>query len=133
MAIYDVNGKTLATGGSATVTDAASWMLCPFPVLRTASALKTSNCSIKMDGSTVILTGDATGYAAFEIPVDEVESQMVRFMRTSCWATPADAASTRPVSAERTAGYMWMCARTRAGGRGEHRWKRSSPPSSAVL
>lgn len=80
MAIYDLNGNVLATdGGSAAVDDAAGLMLYPFPVLRTASALKTSGCTLQTSGSTVTLTGNATGYAAFEIPVSSVESQMVRF------------------------------------------------------
>lgn len=32
-----------------------------------------------------------------------------------------------------TAGCMWTCAKPRAAGRGERRWKASLPPSSAVL
>ena len=53
--------------------------------------------------------------------------------RTSCWAMLAAAASTRPVSAEQTAGCTWMCAKRKAAGRGERRWRPSLPPSSAAL
>lgn len=53
--------------------------------------------------------------------------------RTDCWATPVAAAFTSPVLDAPTAGCMWTCAKPRADGRGERRWKASLPPSSAVL
>ena len=53
--------------------------------------------------------------------------------RTNCWATSVAAAFTRPVLDAPTAGCMWTCAKPRADGRGERRWKASLPPSSAVL
>ena len=67
------------------------------------------------------------------ISVEEDGHEIFMPTRTSCWAMLAAAASTRPVWDAPTAGCMWMCARQKAGGRGEHRWKASLLPSSAVL
>lgn len=53
--------------------------------------------------------------------------------RTSCWQAGEVWVSILPALEGQTAGCTWMCAKKRAGGGGEHRWKASLPPSSAVL
>lgn len=77
MAIYDVNGILLDAGAG--TAEAGSLLLSPYPVLLDASALTAHSCTLQTSGSTVALTGDAGSYAAFSVPVAQVESQMARF------------------------------------------------------
>ena len=70
---------------------------------------------------------------AADIQVQGISVERVYAYADNCWATPVAAAFTRPVWDAPTAGCMWTCAKPRAAGRGERRWKASLPPSSAVL
>ena len=81
MAIYDVSGGEITS-----VDNAAKLKLYPWPVILGAADLTTSAADVgTLQGDVFTLTGGAGVYAAFGVPVSEVESQMVRF-RAGCTA-----------------------------------------------
>ena len=81
MAIYDVSGGEITS-----VDNAAKLKLYPWPVILGATNLTTSAAGAgTLQGDVFTLSGGAGVYAAFGVPVSEVESQMVRF-RAGCTA-----------------------------------------------
>lgn len=81
MAIYDVSGGEITS-----VDNAAKLKLYPWPVILGAADLTTSAAGAGvLQGDVFTLSGGAGVYAAFGVPVSEVESQMVRF-RAGCTA-----------------------------------------------
>ena len=81
MAIYDVSGGEITS-----VDNAAKLKLYPWPVILGAADLIASAAGAgALQGDAFTLTGGAGVYAAFGVPVSEVESQMVRF-RAGCTA-----------------------------------------------
>ena len=81
MAIYDVSGGEITS-----VDNAAKLKLYPWPVILGAADLTTSAAGAgTLQGDVFTLSGGAGVYAAFGVPVSEVESQMVRF-RAGCTA-----------------------------------------------
>ena len=81
MAIYDVSGGEITS-----VDNAAKLKLYPWPVILGAADLTTSATDAgTLQGDVFTLSGGAGVYAAFGVPVSEVESQMVRF-RAGCTA-----------------------------------------------